>query len=1134
MTSIVEFANDTNLQRNPDESGHSANLSTTTYVQLRPISMKQLRGAWHDFNKKFRALLISLLTRSATDAMSSFGKLDLSIHTIRRFPTLELGLVRELGSDRFTYFRPNAVIQGLIAIRAVPPKTPHGKPRKNIRNLDGILNALEETDRKHLISEILSANCCLDDVLKLHQSSLVGDLEIDKYLATETSSPDALETIARCTEAFFNEQKTRIESGEGHGRIFGWAWFSQYLSTEGVWLQPVSHITDILNLYPKKIRPVACWMAVPSRYWEIGNLVWSRMEASRSTSAANILNVYLTIAQSSTAFQGHGLVEWPLVYFKRWAQTHRTSGELRSASTNHLYRLLCEYHGLVAAEQATAPHFLGRRRTAKTGVVAFEWCENPSNRNTKLVERCIGHTVRQVPLFIRDWAESFRELLPLFGTKSVKNQMEELNTWLIFMLHLGEQDAPKSFREVVRSRHINDRKPNSSTYVNFLARHFSESKKGNAYRAPSTMAHAFQLAAIRDHFHDQTPNPFDVDMDRAGEAPARHGKTTRRPLDREVMDIIVRENRRNDFQFARELGTRRKPHFKMCKNRHTGIYESVFFPLAPVIIDIILHSGMRKYQARWLDSGEGDMEIVDQSTKMHKPNSAPTATVARRQGFIRLFEFSEKGGRRRELGMFVNTNKTGDPFDVPWIDPIIAANVERIAILQATYNPIQSPILAKEIDLSANYTGSRPFPTVFPLFRNPDYDMHQPVSDFIVANYWHDLLVHCEPIVERELGYPYPLIRGGNPVFDIHSIRVTTVTVLHEAGVPIEYIQALVGHSALVMTWYYRQVRYSEIHKALNSGYTKRGETAASPDPLAKEILDEAVESPDADDPIGRTLLQEHRSSRAAPTDVFAHGLCPGGDCSIGGKRISAGRHAPVFRPRACSRCRFRVTGPKFLNGLGSRVNALMLEAKYSQEIEVRLNAEADQAEDNGKPVAHLRAQARRERELRDSLWAEWASESKTLKLCEGILDANPDTERSVYTLISQSSEFDQQHAGAQFRIVHQFELENNLVVFARTHPEMQIDLPIGTEEKRDNQLYRLLLMNKREDLLLAISSDKSKRAFDAFGNWLIAGSSSHGQLQEILEGHLLFEDVPSLCNLDEALSLATPESSVLEHEAHG
>jgi hypothetical protein len=476
--------------------------------------------------------------------------------------------------------------------------------------------------------------------------------------------------------------------------------------------------------------------------------------------------------------------------------------------------------------------------------------------------------------------------------------------------------------------------------------------------------------------------------------------------------------------------------------------------------------------------------------------------------------------------MFVNTNKTGAPYSVPWIDPELAAHVDRLAKLQATYNSINIPIPARDPDISELYGYSGSVPSVFPLFRNPDYDRHLPVSDGMLSSYWLALLTHCEPIVEKELGYAYPLVNDGKALFDIHALRITTVTVLHESGVPIDIIQALLGHSSVMMTYYYRQVRDAELHRELNkrsAGLGKR--TMPDDNELTGQMIDEAIAPIGVDDPVGLAMLQEHRSAKSAPIDVFAHGVCPGGACDTGGKRLAEGRYAPVFRARACSRCRFRVTGPMFLNGLVHRLNGLMFEIKQSSNKEQQLNAEADIAEDSNKAASHLRALARRERESSDSLYEEWCAELQTIKACQAVLAKSNGENRLHRALMPARSDFDPDTIDLTFKHVHQFELVQNIVVTTHLIPETQLDLPNGAEERRDNTLYQIVHHNDLDDLLFGLDEKVARRAFDMLGDWLIAKTQDQSQLQAIIEGKLLFKDVPTLQDAGEQLRLAIAQS---------
>lgn len=1128
MNIKLEFMNDENVRRHADEPGAMFNQSHNRYVLLRGLSIVDLRDEWNAFNDLLRKALLDLFSMKVSEIQSRYGTLALKRKREQQQTDLEFGLVYDFAASRMIFFRRRAIIDGLIQVGAVPAvSTCRGTPRKRLRDVGGVsayVHNLKPTERRHLIATLLGSDASLDELIILNQTSLIHDREIADYLARASDAAKALEFIAAQTSSFFDEQKSIGTDGahRGSGRIFGWAWFAQYLSMRGIWLQPVDHIRDIVNLYPAKLGPIAGWMAVTPDQRGLADAVWSRMQASRGKSAAKILNVFLAIAQSSNAFAKSDFFEWPLVFFKEWSLKN-ASPQLRSTSTNHLFKLICNRSNLEATSRSTAQYFFGGRRIGTLGVDAFGWCDNPTERNTAVARRCLGRPVKIVPAYVRQWAEDFRTILPLYETKTVDSTILDLNTWLIFLLHLGKKRAPASLSGVERTLHVNDLSPAGDTFINFIARNFKDTNAVVAYRATSTLAKAWRLMATRDGVTDRS-NPFDPKQDRVGKAPKRHAKSVRRPLDQIVMEILVRENRLNDFDLARTQGEPRPTHIHTLKNPTTGTYEQVFFPLVPIAIEIILLNGFRKSQVRWLDSGEGDELCIDIHAKSYCGNSRAEAIKGRKQGFLRVCEFVHKDGRQRELGMFVNTNKSGQPYEVPWVDPEVAAHVDRLIKLQTMWNPIKTPIPARDPGVSELYGIDGSAERVFPLFRNPRYDRHLPISDAMLDTYWVALLKHCEPMVEQRLGFPYPLVHEDKAVFDLHALRITTVTVLHEAGVSIDIIQALVGHSSVLMTWYYRQVRYAEIFRALNEKRPKDAANSAF-DALAERIINEAVVPPGVGDPAGLALLQEHRSAKSAPIDVFAHGICPGGDCSVGGKRLAEGRFAPVFRPRACSQCRYRVTGPMFLNGLVHRLNGLMFEIKQSAEKEGVWNMEADAAEDSGRPSPQLRAQARRERECRDALYEEWCAELKTIKSCQAILENTREDNGLDRAVMPARRDFDPGNVDLTFKHVHQFELVQNLVVTSHLIPETQQDLPAGAEQSRDNTLYRILHHNRLADLLFQIDDHIAQRALDSLGDFLIAKTKDQDELQAVIDGTISFNEAPSLRDAGDRLRHAIAEA---------
>jgi hypothetical protein len=130
--------------------------------------------------------------------------------------------------------------------------------------------------------------------------------------------------------------------------------------------------------------------------------------------------------------------------------------------------------------------------------------------------------------------------------------------------------------------------------------------------------------------------------------------------------------------------------------------------------------------------------------------------------------------------------------------------------------------------------------------------------------------------------------------------------------------------------------------------------------------------------------------------------------------------------------------------------------------------------------------------------------------------------------LIPARSDFDPDTIDLTFKHVHQFELVQNIVVTAHLIPETQLDLPPGAEETRDNALYRILHHNQLDDLIFRIDKNVARRAFDTLGDLLIARTEDQSQLQSIIDGAILFKDVPALQGAGEQLRLTDEDRSAL------
>ena len=239
----------------------------------------------------------------------------------------------------------------------------------------------------------------------------------------------------------------------------------------------------------------------------------------------------------------------------------------------------------------------------------------------------------------------------------------------------------------------------------------------------------------------------------------------------------------------------------------------LFWPGVPMILDVILAMGTRFSSARWLDSGEGDDYVVDPATLTLTENPLPSRTKNRAESFLQAHQIGPRE-TDKVLGMHLAVNKTG-PYSVPWVDQATARAFQEMRLWQIQFNPRKSPVRASNSDIQIQYAGEGKIPEVYPIFRDPELRTSFPPTTGAIYNYWGALLGHCEKVVEQKLGHHEPLLVEGKPRWDLHSLRVTTVSTLLEAGIEPWIVSELVGHSSVMMTWHYKDVDPRKTHLAL-------------------------------------------------------------------------------------------------------------------------------------------------------------------------------------------------------------------------------------------------------------------------------------------------------------------------------
>jgi hypothetical protein len=201
-------------------------------------------------------------------------------------------------------------------------------------------------------------------------------------------------------------------------------------------------------------------------------------------------------------------------------------------------------------------------------------------------------------------------------------------------------------------------------------------------------------------------------------------------------------------------------------------------------------------------------------------------------------------------------------------------------------------------------------------------------------------------------------------IFNEHTLRVTGLTALIDAGVPIGIVsEFLAGHATVFMTWYYYKPWIGKITKLLNE--KTQGRSALEEEDWEDFLNNQPTEllhdlSVYNSEDGGRGIENSQSALRASMDE----GECPNGGtlCHIGGALLDRAKN--VYGPvpggsRNCVLCRFFVTGPRYLGGLSAKCNqtAALLGEKCLRvkDAEARRRQEAAAAISSGEADMHRR-----------------------------------------------------------------------------------------------------------------------------------------------------------------------------------
>lgn len=1135
--SNIEFRSSKNTVEFNVEAGSPLFASSVQdkFVLLRTPSLEELRDLLASFRESFIGGIRNYLRSVPADIKVGVKRLRFEHSHVIGLGGAPYTVRPERLHYRFTYFQKSVVTNGMKAL---------GLDRKYVLHHNESLSTcaprMDIEDQVRLVDWL--TNRPLEEWGRIAPQPefrlwLAPDLE--DSLASAEDPLSFLENLAeQCIE--FLIRGTR--KAQNHNRPIGHYWFAKHLHQAGVWLFPLG----IWSLFvqqgiPGSLKNLArtCLFHPGAVPFYDGWLVWLKAHstATDERTLGEYIRTFSFVDHTSTFCPNLPLCPELIAYYQSIDKI-KADGTIKEkgdfVGLRFLFRYLHEFYKVELGNHVLSLKLAGK--TKRQNRDAWSWVDDPEvSTSSGHYEHVVGRPEpAEHPAVLLAWVTRLRELLPLLAVKDYRGPITSLSEWLLYLCKLDARGdpVPWSLQSIVRSQHINSAGiVNYYTFIDFLGERDIAVDQRN--RALTNLRQMWILDTTQEGLDiERCPILQRIDRFKKPRGSWRHWRTVRDAMEPEIWQIIVEENRRNDFEFSRTRMslTGKMLDYRPVTNPATGQAERIWFPGTAVLIDLLLNIPFRQAHARFLDSGEGDEKTLDLATLEYEPNRLPTATIGRQQGFFRR---SKLGLRKDQvaLGMYINTNKTGPDFEVPWLPIDVARNVAHVIAWQKTYNPMFKPTPAANLNAGdLRYGDLDLYGDTYPIFRDPADPTGRPVSPNNVSGYYRDLLEHVEPILSERLGFEVSLFEDdeenedgerGAPVFDLHSLRVTGVTTLLAHGVPVDIVRRLVGHASDAMTWYYNAVSNARIHAELQKameqrklkGIDLRNMTEADLERLKANVFNTRNE----EDFAAFSMLKHEVLARTPQWEMLPHGICPGGRCEEGGAKTKNG-YEGLHRDRACSLCRFRITGPMFLHGLVQHQNILMWEIKQSLRKIAEFTERADRAEDEGRDPAPYRAQAKRDREFCDQLYEEWFAEYVYVRRAEGMLEdwlvggRNQDQadRRVLPALLGQA---DPSAIKVDLTEVHELRMLHDLVRDADIIAGAQ--LPRGIAEDRNEMLLRIARANKIDHFFYRLDQDKAKAALTLFADAVLdtigGAPDAVEKIEGLVTGQISLHDLPAL-----------------------
>lgn len=573
--------------------------------------------------------------------------------------------------------------------------------------------------------------------------------------------------------------------------------------------------------------------------------------------------------------------------------------------------------------------------------------------------------------------------------------------------------------------------------------------------------------------------------------------------------------------------------------------RKIYCPVIPTLLRCAFEIPLRIGQLRRLDSGEGDHEVYNADNDTWSVNEGPLAGywariegVARESAESRGYAYRFREGERSFTGINVNTNKTGDPYVLPWQHRFVHSLLWPLRNWQAENNPVAAHLTPDQyLDDPANYPEAtkKTMPNILGIFRMFP-TRRRPWEGRIVTptevyNGWLKLMERLQDLWNsRNPGEHIQIVFKNKKtrllqksIYTLHGLRKRGLTTLYKAGVPIEIISKMVaGHATLAMTRYYLDFDPARINDILELAAV---EAAAS----GQRELINGFKSWSFEQARSRTVALQDASIEAAvssPSKVeycnVDIGFCPydASRCWDGGpiSRIEKPRNGPDKSTydrvpggdRNCVMCRHFITGPEWLNQLEIYGMKLCEKRSFLARREIAVNERMIQLE------SQLKAKEISKnlfKQMRDAQQSELLPIKDEQEIIENsilntellltaslkLLEADPGQNGGQYVTLGQD------HA-IGYAEISRFDHAAILTEAARIYP---IFADRRLEEYRDKHLNRVLFNSGQvpPDLIVHLTDEQRRASLDLLSKFVLRRTSAE-QRQRLVEGTTRLQDL--------------------------